>query len=396
MIDVLLTILEVATISLPLFIAAVLLLRSSESYDERFETSKLKFAGLSRWQYKFLFRLTGVLCVCISVFATWQFYFSDARQQVISESREFWESLERDPDAGAFLKERADTLQKIRKKDDEDARRELEELSPAGRRTSGAPALPAGAALLAAAIAIPARMGSSRFPGKPLALLGGKTVIARVFESCKKSELAERIVVLTDSPEIREHSSEIGADCIMTSPECASGTERIIEALDEIGADFVVNVQGDEPFIEPRLIDRIISARIDDRAELVTAASKIADARSLADPNVVKVLRDSCGRSLYFSRAPLPHVRGQVDLGKWPEVSNYWRHIGVYGYSAKALAKYSALPRCALERAEMLEQLRFVDAGMRFDVIETDYVSVGIDTPEDLERAEQLLESVKS
>ncbi len=387
------TILEVATIAVPLFIAALFLLRTSSHYSEKFETSMFKFIGMSRRQYEVMFRLIGIICIAIASFATWQFYFSDNRQDVISENQDFWDSLEKDPNAGELLKERGEAIERNRKRNEKETAEELKMLTPVSSNTPLD--ISAAAALLAAAIAIPARMGSSRFPGKPLALLGKKAVIERVFESCKKSELAQKIVVLTDSPQIREFSEKIGADCIMTSEKCASGTERIVEAIDEIGAEFVVNVQGDEPFIPSKLIDEIISAHLDSRAELVTAAVKISDAQTLLNPNAVKVLRDSDGRAIYFSRTALPHIRGESDMQKWLERYDYWKHVGIYGYSTKAVAIYSKLGPCPLEKAEMLEQLRFVNAGMRFDIVETDYAAIGIDTPADLEQAEKYLRQIE-
>lgn len=392
---ILFAIFEVATIALPLFIALILLCRRSSSYDENFETSKLKFLGISRGQYKFLFRFVGVVCVFIAGFAMWQFYFSDNRSKIYSESEDFWNAVESDPKAGSFLKERGEQLLK---KNNAEGAKELQQFKVPASPKSGktAPLSPVGAMLFAAAIAIPARMGSTRFPGKPLAFLDGKTVIERVYESCKKSELAEKVVILTDSLEIQEYSKKINADCIMTSEKCKSGTERIIEALDEIDAEFVVNVQGDEPFISYKLIDEIISSHLDNRAELVTAASKITDAQTLINPNVVKVLRDIEGKSIYFSRTPLPYVRGQSQFDKWLEQADYWRHIGIYGYSAKAITKYSTLRPTVLEQAEMLEQLRFIAAGFKFDVVETQYASIGIDTPADLVAAEEYLKNLKA
>ena len=166
------------------------------------------------------------------------------------------------------------------------------------------------------------------------------------------------------------------------------------KTLEEIGAEFVVNVQGDEPFISPKLIDSVIEAHRATNSDLVTAASKIGDANMLINPNVVKVLRDGQGRALYFSRSPLPYVRGQSNPAKWLESCDYWRHIGIYGYSAKALARYDSLPVSTMEKCEMLEQLRFVSAGYKFDIVETDYCSIGIDTPEDLDAAEEYLKSL--
>ena len=345
------TILEVAVVIVPLFLAVLFLFRSGASYEERYNNSKLKFAGFSKFQYALLFRIIGFICFIIAAFAFWNNYIAED-MPVDSENREFWEDVEKKSLDGFMIK---------------------------------------GAMLLGAAIAIPARMGSSRFPGKPLAKLGGKEVLLRVYESCLKSERAEKVLILTDSPEIQRFAEGISAPCIMTSPECKSGTERIIEALGSIGAEFIVNVQGDEPFISPRLIDSIISAGVDSNSQLVTAASRITSADSLKNPNVVKVLRDNIGRAVYFSRTPLPYVRGVENCSDWLSKTSYWRHIGIYGYSAKSLVLYSSLPQPDMEACEMLEQLRFIAAGYPFDIVETEYEPVGIDTPADLEAAEDYI-----
>ena len=312
------TILEVAVVIVPLFLAVLFLFRSGASYEERYNNSKLKFAGFSKFQYALLFRIIGFICFIIAAFAFWNNYIAED-MPVDSENREFWEDVEKKSLDGFMIK---------------------------------------GAMLLGAAIAIPARMGSSRFPG---------------------------------SPEIQRFAEGISAPCIMTSPECKSGTERIIEALGSIGAEFIVNVQGDEPFISPRLIDSIISAGVDSNSQLVTAASRITSADSLKNPNVVKVLRDNIGRAVYFSRTPLPYVRGVENCSDWLSKTSYWRHIGIYGYSAKSLVRYSSLPQPDMEACEMLEQLRFIAAGYPFDIVETEYEPVGIDTPADLEAAEDYI-----
>ncbi|MBQ6533565.1 MAG: 3-deoxy-manno-octulosonate cytidylyltransferase [Opitutales bacterium] len=348
MIKALKAIFEICTFVIPIFVAMIFLLRTTEAYDERYDSSKLKFFGMNKRQYRLFFRLLGALCLIVGIFAVYKNYFEEPVSEY-QETIDFWKDVDKSNDP-------------LR-----------------------------AAMLLGAAIAIPARMGSSRFPGKPLALLGGKAVLQRVYENCLKCELAEKVVILTDSPEILEFADTINAPAIETSSKCASGTERIIEAFGEIDADFVVNVQGDEPFISPKLVDSIIAARRDRNAELVTAVSKITDAQTLLNPNVVKVLRDNSGASAYFSRSPLPYVRGEPNAGEWLKRCDYWRHIGVYGYSAKSIARYASLPASKMEKCEMLEQLRFIAAGYKFDIVETDYVSIGIDTPDDLAAAEEFL-----
>ena len=349
---ILMSILEVATIGVPLFVALIFLLRSNESYADSYEISRLRFAGFSKSQYAWFFRIIGLICLAIALFAVYNNYISEPNAE-FDESKEFWEDID--------------------------------------KRSKNVFSM---AMMLGAAIAIPARMGSSRFPGKPLALLGGKAVIERVYESCKKSEYAEKVVILTDSLEIIEFADKIGTPAIMTSEKCNSGTERIIEAFEKIDAEFVVNVQGDEPFISPKLIDAIIETHRATNCEIVTAVSKIEDAQTLINPNVVKVLRDGDSKALYFSRSPLPYMRGESNPQKWLERMDYWRHIGIYGYSAKALARYDSLPVSKMEKCEMLEQLRFVAAGYKFELVETRYQSIGIDTPADLEAAEEYLKTL--
>jgi len=243
------------------------------------------------------------------------------------------------------------------------------------------------------ALAIPARMASTRFPGKPLAMLGNKRVIEHVYNACKKSAYANNVYILTDSPEIYDFSKEINANCIMTSPQCQNGTERIVEALDKITEDFIINVQGDEPFIPSSLIDSMISLRQKKNCDLITCACPIKNAQDLINPNVVKVLRNSEGKVLYFSRSPLPFVRGESDYSKWLEKTSFLRHIGIYGYSKNVLEKYLTFKSSSLENCEMLEQLRFIDNGYEFSLIESDYESIGIDTPEDLENAQNILKT---
>lgn len=349
---ILLTIFEVATILVPLFFAAIFLLRKNETHEDNYSMSRLRGMGMSLGVYKALYRIAGVICVALAAFAVYKHYIQVPTEE-LTDARKFWEDVKARQNAAVK-----------------------------------------GAMLLGAAIAIPTRMGSTRFPGKPLALLGGKAVIERVYESCLKSSLAEKVVILTDSIEIMEFADKIKAPAIMTSEKCRSGTERIIEAFEKIDADFVVNVQGDEPFISPKLIDSIIQTHKNSGADLVTAVSKIGDAATLANPNVVKVLRDNSGKSLYFSRSPLPYNRGEPNIEKWLEKCDYWRHIGIYGYSEKALVRYNSLESTKLESCEMLEQLRFIAAGYKFDVVETEYESIGIDTPADLEAAEEFLKKL--
>ena len=351
MMTVIPVIFEICTFVIPLFVALIFLLRSNESYNEAYDSSKFKFLGLSKSQYRLFFRIIGFVCLLVGFFAIYRNYFYEPVSEY-QETKDFWKDVEGkvDPFRSAML--------------------------------------------LGAAIAIPARMGSSRFPGKPLAFLGGKAVLQHVYDNCMKCELAEKVVILTDSIEILEFADKIGAPAISTSPNCQSGTERIIEAFEEINADFVVNVQGDEPFISPKLVDSIIEVGKNSNVELVTAISKITDEQALINPNIVKVLRDNDGAGIYFSRTPLPYIRGEANPSEWLKRCDYWRHIGIYGYSAKSLARYASLPVSKMEKCEMLEQLRFIASGYKFELVETNYTSIGIDTPEDLAEAEEFLKKI--
>lgn len=358
LLSVLKTALEVASYLIPSVAGIFFLFRGADSYADSYDHSRMKFAGISLKAYKIIYRILGVVLLAIAALVVWNFYMSD-EDVVNSDTKNFWddvnESQEKDEDGLLFK-----------------------------------------VSLFPFAIAIPARMASSRFPGKPLAKLCGKTVLERVCERCASSKLAgQNITVLTDSKEIFSHAQDIGVKCVMTPETCSCGTERIIAALDEIGAQFIVNVQGDEPFIEGGLIDAIIEKHIDEKADLVTAAHRISDAEELPNPNVVKVLRDGSGRVLYFSRSPLPYVRGEPDFAKWLDKAQYWRHIGVYGYSKDILEKYASLPKSTLEDCEKLEQLKFVSAGYTFALVETEYKSIGIDTPQDLAAAEEYLNTLK-
>ena len=349
--DIIFTILEVGVIVVPLSFGLFFLFRGQASYFEAYETSKFRFWGMSKRKYALMFRILGVVCLAIAAFTIYNNYFK-TEDTGVDEVKDFWKDVNKTEKSNVF-----------------------------------------SMALLGAAIAIPTRMGSTRFPGKPLALLGGKTVIERVYQRCLESRLAEKAVILTDSQEIMDFAEKIGAPAIMTSPKCNSGTERIIEAFDEIGAEFVVNVQGDEPFISPKLIDELIEIRNNTKCDLVTAASKITEVENLTNPNVVKVLRDVSGKAMYFSRSPLPFIRGEADYAKWLARTDYWRHIGIYGYSKVALERYANFGESVLEKCEMLEQLRFITNGMKFEVAETQYESIGIDTPADLQAAEEFLKS---
>ena len=239
-------------------------------------------------------------------------------------------------------------------------------------------------------VVIPARLASTRLAGKILADLGGKPVLRHVWEHVSQMHLANEIHIATDAEQVRQEAQSWGASVFMTSPECRSGTERIVSILDQLKGKFILNVQGDEPFIDPALLDALIERWQATQCELVTPVFQIHKMDELFNPNIVKVVRGSDGRALYFSRSAIPYVRG-IPQEKWLEKNTFWGHLGVYGFSKKILETYPSIAVGKLEQLESLEQLRLVEAGYSFQTIETAYRSVAIDTPEDLEKARQLI-----
>ena len=344
---ILLSIIQIALWAIPACIGIAMVIRGRESYEDSFIKSTFRQNGMSIEKYIRMFRLLGLFLILIAAAI---FYYIHLYENIPSINQEVED----------FFK-------------------------------SGESSIFQTAMLLSGAIAIPTRMGSTRFPGKPLAKLGSKRVLERVYEKCLASKNAQAVFILTDSPEIDAFAKSMGANCIMTSPQCQNGTERIVEALEKIGAEFIVNVQGDEPFIPPSLIDSIFEIRAETNCEIATAATPITDPEELFNPNNVKVLTNAAGQVIYFSRSPLPYVRGEPDPAKWLERRKYLKHIGIYGYSKNALQKYASLPKSSLESCESLEQLRFIDAGIPMALVESDYKVVGIDTPEDLQKAEEML-----
>ena len=232
---------------------------------------------------------------------------------------------------------------------------------------------------------IPARYGSTRFPGKPLAMIGTKTMIQRTYQQVLKSSL-DAVVVATDDQRIFDEVLRFGGKAVMTRSDHQSGTDRCREALDLVGDgyDAVVNIQGDEPFIDPRQIDQVAELIRRDDTCLATLAKRITDPARVDNPNAVKVVFDHEGNALYFSRHPLPYVRG-VDRSEWFEKTEYYLHIGIYAYKAHTLRAIAALPMGRLERAESLEQLRWLENGLRIRVAVTEaHDTIAIDTPQDL------------
>ncbi len=233
---------------------------------------------------------------------------------------------------------------------------------------------------------IPARYASTRFPAKALANIGGKSMIQRVVEQARQATSLSRVVVATDDERIRTHVAGFGGEVVMTSVHHQSGTDRCQEAVQQLGvsADYVVNIQGDEPFIQPAQIDLLTSV-LDGITELATLVKVIDDPQMLLSPNTAKVVLSATGNALYFSRHPIPYVRGQ-SVETWLTNHTYYKHIGLYAYRTDVLAQLTRLPPSSLERAESLEQLRWLENGYRIRTVTTDLDTHGIDTPEDLER----------
>ncbi|WMN06183.1 3-deoxy-manno-octulosonate cytidylyltransferase [Marivirga arenosa] len=234
---------------------------------------------------------------------------------------------------------------------------------------------------------IPARYASTRFPGKPLADIGGKTMIQRVIEQCKKSEVLKKVIVATDDERIFNHVKELGHDVYMTSADHKNGTERCHEALKLEGGsyDFVINIQGDEPFIEPEQI-KLLASILDRKTEIATLIKCIDHLDDLQNPNIIKALKADSGLALYFSRSPIPHMRN-IPTEDWMKSHQHYKHIGMYAYRVDILARLVTLSPTPLEIAESLEQLRWIENGYRIKTAITPIETIGIDTPEDLEKA---------
>jgi 3-deoxy-manno-octulosonate cytidylyltransferase (CMP-KDO synthetase) len=236
---------------------------------------------------------------------------------------------------------------------------------------------------------IPARWGSTRFPGKALHEIAGKPLLKHVWERCRRARKLDRLIVATDDFRIAEAAFDWGAEVAMTSPNHGSGTDRIAEVAAKLKQfAHIINIQGDEPLIDPKLIDRLVRAlQVDGKLEMITAAHPFADPGEAESPHQVKVVLNKRGEALYFSRAPIPFSRDRSD------VLQYFRHQGIYGYTRKLLLQFVRWKTSPLERAEALEQLRALENGVRIQVVMTGSGSPGVDTPEDARTIERLMTS---
>jgi 3-deoxy-manno-octulosonate cytidylyltransferase (CMP-KDO synthetase) len=237
---------------------------------------------------------------------------------------------------------------------------------------------------------IPARYASSRFPGKPLVMIGNKTMIQRVYDQA--SQILDSVWVATDDERIFNAVKSFGGKVIMTSPDHQSGTDRCAEAVEIINdrtgknIDVAVNIQGDEPFIKPEQIASLLSCFNDDTVEIATLIRVAVPGEDIFNPNQPKVILNIKGDAIYFSRTAIPYLR-DTEMSKWSEHHRYYKHIGLYAYRASTLKKITLLKRSQLEISESLEQNRWIENGYRIRTAVTEWESIGIDTPADLERA---------
>ena len=255
---------------------------------------------------------------------------------------------------------------------------------------------------------IPARFHSQRLPGKPLADLGGRPLVEHVYRRSSEARLVDRVLVATDDSRIQDAVAAFGGECVLTSPDHPSGTDRIAEAVANLEVDLVVNVQGDEPFVEARDIDLAVGACQSDKTGpvIATLATEIATAEELWDPNAVKVVVDRRGFALYFSRSPIPFVatakmsrdelRRRFEQGVDPMLGSCFKHVGLYVYPKPILEELTRAEPSPLERLEKLEQLRALEHRIPIRVETTENAGIGIDTPDDLERARQMLRKSSS
>jgi 3-deoxy-manno-octulosonate cytidylyltransferase (CMP-KDO synthetase) len=229
---------------------------------------------------------------------------------------------------------------------------------------------------------IPARYGATRFPGKPLAMIAGKSLIQRVYEQALKARYLQRLIIATDDDRIFSASQAFGATVQMTSPDHHSGTERVAEVAEGLETPIIINIQGDEPLLQGQMIDDLVQALQDSAIPMATLASKVTDVDRIHDKDIVKVVVDKNGKALYFSRSPLPY--GPADY--------FNQHIGIYGYQKEFLKKFCILPVSRLETYEGLEQLRALENGYKITIIPTLFQTLSVDTPQDIIAVEKFIQ----
>jgi 3-deoxy-manno-octulosonate cytidylyltransferase (CMP-KDO synthetase) len=240
---------------------------------------------------------------------------------------------------------------------------------------------------------IPSRYGSTRFHAKPLVDIHGKSMIQRVYEQVQKSKSIHKVVVATDHKEIFDHVRNFGGEVCMTKESHISGTDRCFEALSlqPENFDYAINVQGDEPFIQPDQID-LLASKLDGHTEIATLVKRIETKEDLFNSNLVKVVFNQKMEAMYFSRSPIPHIRSAAE-SEWLTKHKFYKHIGMYAYRTDILKKLTTLPVSSLEKAESLEQLRWLENGFKISIAETLTETIGIDTPADLQKAIEYLKA---
>jgi 3-deoxy-manno-octulosonate cytidylyltransferase (CMP-KDO synthetase) len=232
---------------------------------------------------------------------------------------------------------------------------------------------------------IPARYKATRFEGKVLADLIGKPVIQHVYETAKNSTMLEDLIVAADDERIVKTVEDFGGKAVLTSVDHQTGTDRLTEVVNPLDVKIIVNIQADEPFIHHTMIDELINTMLSDKTiPIATMIKKIENTEEIADPNIVKVIIDRNNFALYFSRSPIPFERGE-------RARSFYKHLGLYAYTKDFLFTYTNLPQSELERVESLEQLRVLEHGFRIKTVQTNFETIGIDTPEDLEKAKRTL-----
>lgn len=235
---------------------------------------------------------------------------------------------------------------------------------------------------------IPSRYGSVRFPGKSLALIKGKPMVQRVYEQCIKSKMLDYVVVATDDKRIADTVTGFGGNFVMTSSDLNSGTDRVAQAVLRIDTQYVINIQGDEPLIDPQIIDSVAQSMVDsEEVYMSTPISVFGAGEDVNNPNFVKAVVDNDNYAIYFSRSPIPYIRDKNSAG--PQI--FYKHIGLYGYKKDFLLELVRLPQSRIELAEQLEQLRVLENGYKIKTVVVKYNGMGVDTPSDVEEIEKRL-----
>jgi len=244
---------------------------------------------------------------------------------------------------------------------------------------------------MSAIVTIPARLKSTRFPRKVMADIHGRPMLWYVYQGVCKADRISAVWILTDSTEVFHAAASWGAKAIMTSEDCPSGTARIASVIDQLDADIIINVQGDEPLMDSAVVDTMIASLEDSDADVVTPVYRIDAPEDISNLNINKVVRAADNSALYFSHSPIPHVRDEP-IENWASLTPFWGHVGVYGYRRNVLEEYDRLPEGRLEQVEKLEQLRLLEAGKKILTVEIDYHPLGVDVPSDLERVKELID----